>query len=100
MDLSELKIPIASSQNRCKVIMTDRSKSYRRVKNANQEGTKSFELSTLTETEPWIFFQKKVGKIFNSIGGEILRLAKSIASRCGGFPLALEIIVMENYFET
>ena len=62
VDLSELKIPIPSSQNRCKVIMTDRSKSYRRVKNANQEGTKSFELSTLTETEPWIFFQKKVGK--------------------------------------
>ena len=93
VDLMSMRIPIPSSQNGCKVIMTGRSKSYCLIKGVHvKDATQSFELSILTESEAWIFFQRKVGKNLDSEGTEIARLAKSVASRCGGLPLALEIV--------
>ena len=46
----------------------------------------------MNELEAWIFFQRKVSKVFYYEGEEIVRLAKSVVRRCGGLPLALEIV--------
>ena len=39
-----------------------------------------------------MLFQSKVCQDSDSEGGEIMRLAKTVARRCNGLPLALEII--------
>ena len=46
----------------------------------------------MNESEAWIFFQRNVGKDLDSEGEEIVRLAKSVVRRCGGLPLALEVV--------
>ena len=93
VDLMSMGIPIPSSANRCKVIMTGRSKSYCRIEHVDVKyGRRSFQVSTLNESEAWIFFQRKVGSDFDSEDEEIVSLAKSVARRCGGLPLALEIV--------
>ena len=93
VDLREMDIPIPSEANKCKVIMTGRSKSFCHISGVlPQYGKRSFEVSTLSESEAWIFFQKKVGEDLDSKGGETARLAKSVAKRCGGLPLALAIV--------
>ena len=94
IDLMNLGIPIPSSKNRCKVIMTGRSQSYCYIKHVNRSdaATRSFPVSALTELEAWIFFQRHIGRRLNSESGEISRLAKSMARKCGGLPLALEVL--------
>ena len=92
VDLREMGIPIPSIANKCKVIMTGRSKDDCHIATVDEEYGRSFEVSTLSESEAWIFFQRKVGKNLDSEGGDTARLAKSVAKRCGGLPLALEII--------
>ena len=92
VDLRKMGIPIPSIANKCKVIMTGRSKDDCHIATVYAEYGRSFEVSTLPESEAWIFFQRKVGKNLYSEGGDIARLAKSVAKRCGGLPLALEII--------
>ena len=72
--------------------MTGRSKSHCRVMQVNPNCTQSFEVAILTELEAWIFFQKKVGKNLEVEGEEIVQLAKSVAGKCSGLPLALEIV--------
>ena len=90
VDLTRIGIPIPSIENKCKVIMTGRSKDFCRIKDVLPEyGMRSFEVSTLTKSEAWIFFQKKVGNNLDSKGGEIAKLAKKVARRCDGLPLAL-----------
>ena len=93
VDLASMRIPLPSPENGCKVIITARSKSYCRIKNIDPKyKTRSFEVSTLTEPEAWMFFQSKVCQDLDSDGGEIMRLAKTVTRRCDGLPLALEII--------
>ena len=81
VDLSVLGILIPLSQSRSKVIMTGRSKSYCRVRHVDPNCTQSFEVALLTELEAWIFFQKKLDKNLERKGGEIVQLAKSVASK-------------------
>ena len=93
VDLPSMQIHIPSSENGCKVIMTGRSKSYCRIKHVHpKHRTRSLEVSTLTESEAWMFFQSKVCQDLDSEGVEITRLAKTVARRCDGLPLALEVI--------
>ena len=93
VDLASMRIPLPSPENGCKVIITARSKSYCRIKYIDPKyKTRSFEVSTLTESEAWMFFQSKVCQDLDSDGGEIMRLAKTVTRRCDGLPLALEII--------
>ena len=82
VDLMSLGIPTPSSMNKCKVIMTGRSISYCHIKHIDQLGaTRSFEVSGLSESEAWIFFQRNVGRNLNSEDGEISKLAKSVAKK-------------------
>ena len=92
VDLRKMGIPIPSIANKCKVIMTGRSKDDCHIATVDANYGRSFEVSTLSKSQAWIFFQRKVGKNLDSEGGDIARLAKSVAKRCGGLPLALEII--------
>ena len=94
VDLMSLGIPIPSSENRCKVIMTGRSKSYCYINHVDRSdpATRSFPISTLTESEAWIFFQRYIAGRLNFESGEISTLAKSMARKCGGLPLALEVV--------
>ena len=99
VDLMSWGIPIPSSKNRCKVIMTGRTISYCRIKHVVRlDATRSFMVLRLSDLEAWIFFQRNVGRHLNSEGGEIAKLAKSVANKCSGHPLALEVIgkSMEN----
>ena len=94
IDLMNLGIPIPSSKNGCKVIMISRSQSHCYIKHVDRSdaATRSFPISTLTESEAWIFFQRYVAGRLNFDSGEITRLAKSMAQKCGGLPLALEVV--------
>ena len=79
--------------------MMGRTMSYCRVKHVDRlEGTRSFEVLGLSESEAWIFFQRNVGRNLKSEGGEIAKLAKSMANKWSGHPLALEVVgkSMEN----
>ena len=99
VDLMSWGIPIPSSENKCKVIMTGRSRLCCRIRSVNRlDATRSFEVLGLSESEAWIFFQRNVGRNLNSEGGEIAMLAKSVANKCSGHPLALEVVgkSMEN----
>ena len=99
VDLRSWGIPIPSFENRSKVIMTGRTISYCRVKHVDRlDGTRSFEVLGLSESEAWIFFKRNVGTNLKSEGGEIAKLAKSMANKCSGHPLALEVVgkSMEN----
>ena len=46
----------------------------------------------MTESEAWMLFQSNVYQDSDFEGGEIMRLVKTVARRCNGLPLALEII--------
>ena len=99
VDLRSWGVPIPSSENRCKVIMTGRSISHCRIKHVvGLDATRSFMVLGLSESEAWIFFQRNVRRNLNCEGGEIARLAKSVANKCSGHPLALEVVgkSMEN----
>ena len=99
VDLMSWGIPIPSFESRSKVIMTGRSKSFCRIKHVVRlDATQSFEVSGLSKSEAWIFFQRNVGRNLNSEGREIAKLAKSVAKKCSGHPLALEVVgkSMEN----
>ena len=92
VNLEEMGIPVPYEANQCKVIMTGRSKHDCHTMKVYPEYGQSFEVLTLVESEAWISFKRIVGKNLDSEGGDIARLAKSVAKRCGGLPLAIEII--------
>ena len=90
MDLMSIGI----QKDRCKVIMTGRSKSNCRITYVDPtDATQFIEVPTLTESEAWIFFQSIVGTGgLDTEGGELAKLAKSVANRCRGIPLSLEAV--------
>ena len=92
VNLEEMGIPVPYEANQCKVIMTGRSKHDCHTMKVYPEYGQSFEVLTLVESEAWISFKRIVGKNLDSEGGDIARLAKSVTKRCGGLPLAIEII--------
>ena len=93
VDLLKMGIPLPSKENKCKVILTTRDKSYCRIRNVDANNSTQFlEMALLSEFEAWNFFESNVGRDLDQEVGEIIILAKNMVKRCGGLPLALRTV--------
>ncbi|CAA6668725.1 unnamed protein product [Spirodela intermedia] len=91
LNLHDVGVPTPCAENKCKIILTSRSKSV-----CCKMGTprKLLEVEPLSESEAWILFKKNVGGDvdLDQRDQEICRHAKAVAKKCGGLPLALKIV--------
>ncbi|KFK40580.1 hypothetical protein AALP_AA2G014600 [Arabis alpina] len=88
VDLTEIGVPFPTTKNGCKVAFTTRSQDV-----CAHMGVKDpMEVQCLGETEAFDLFQKKVGKTILGSDPEILDLARKVAKKCSGLPLALNVI--------
>ncbi|CAA7405622.1 unnamed protein product [Spirodela intermedia] len=91
LNLHHVGVPTPCAENKCKIILTSRSKSV-----CCKMGTprKLLEMKTLSESEAWILFKKNVGGDvdLDQRDQEICRHAEAVAKKCGGLPLALKIV--------
>ncbi|CAH8313074.1 unnamed protein product [Eruca vesicaria subsp. sativa] len=88
VDLSEIGIPVPTTQNRCKVAFTTRSQEVC----ARMGVENPMEIKCLKENEAFGFFQKKVGQTTLRSDPEIPELARIVAKKCRGLPLALDVV--------
>ncbi|RID79785.1 hypothetical protein BRARA_A02495, partial [Brassica rapa] len=85
VDLVEIGIPFPTTQNRCKVAFTTRSKAIC----AHMGVEEPMEVKCLSEDDAYDLFQKKVGQITLRSDPGIPELARKVAKKCSGLPLAL-----------
>ncbi|XP_006300767.2 probable disease resistance protein At1g61300 isoform X1 [Capsella rubella] len=88
VDLEAIGIPSQTRENGCKVAFTTRSRGV-----CGQMGDDDpMEVHCLKEDEAWELFKKKVGE--NSLRKDpgTVELAKRVAEKCHGLPLALSVI--------
>ncbi|KFK40143.1 hypothetical protein AALP_AA3G336200 [Arabis alpina] len=88
VDLTEIGVPFPTTRNRCKVAFTTRSQDVC----AHVGVEDPMEVQCLGENEAFDLFQKKVGKTTLGSDPEIPYLAKIVARKCSGLPLALNVI--------
>ncbi|CAN7026037.1 unnamed protein product [Brassica oleracea var. botrytis] len=88
VDLAEIGIPIPTTQNRCKVAFTTRSQEVC----ARMGVENPMEIKCLEENDAFGFFQKKVGQTTLGSDPEIPKLARVVARKCRGLPLALDVV--------
>ncbi|KAL1215122.1 putative disease resistance protein [Cardamine amara subsp. amara] len=88
VDLADIGVPFPTRQNECKVAFTTRSQDVC----ARMRAEYSMEVQCLAENEEFDLFQKNVGHITLGSDPEILDLAKIVAKKCSGLPLALNVI--------
>ncbi|KFK40578.1 hypothetical protein AALP_AA2G014400 [Arabis alpina] len=88
VDLTEIGVPFPTTQNRCKVAFTTRSQDVC----AHMGIEDPMEVQCLGENDAFDLFQKKVGRITLRSDPEILDLARIVARKCSGLPLALNVI--------
>ncbi|CAA7034235.1 unnamed protein product [Microthlaspi erraticum] len=88
VNLAEIGIPFPIAKNRCKVAFTTRSQDV-----CSRMGVEDpMEVQCLADNDAFDLFQKKVGQITLGSDPEILSLAKVVARKCRGLPLALNVI--------
>ncbi|KAL1211025.1 putative disease resistance protein [Cardamine amara subsp. amara] len=88
VDLAEIGVPFPTTQNKCKVAFTTRSQAV-----CTSMGAKPIlEVQCLAENEAFDLFQKKVGKATLESEPGISDLARIVAKKCSGLPLALNVI--------
>ncbi|CAH8353018.1 unnamed protein product [Eruca vesicaria subsp. sativa] len=88
VDLVEIGIPFPTTQNRCKVAFTTRSKAV-----CTHMGVEEpMEVKCLSEKDAFDLFQKKVGQITLRSDPGILELARKVSKKCCGLPLALNVV--------
>ncbi|AAG12572.1 resistance to Pseudomonas syringae protein 5 [Arabidopsis thaliana] len=88
VNLKAVGVPYPSKDNGCKVAFTTRSRDV-----CGRMGVDDpMEVSCLQPEESWDLFQMKVGK--NTLGShpDIPGLARKVARKCRGLPLALNVI--------
>ncbi|CAA7044019.1 unnamed protein product [Microthlaspi erraticum] len=85
---TEIGVPFPAPENGCKVVFTTRRQDV--CKRMGVEDP--MEVKCLAEKEAFDLFQKKVGERTLGSDQEIPELAKDIARKCGGLPLALNVI--------
>ncbi|CAF2075757.1 hypothetical protein Bca52824_086841 [Brassica carinata] len=88
VDLVEIGIPFPTTQNRCKVAFTTRSKAIC----AHMGVEEPMEVKCLSEDDAYDLFQKKVGQITLRSDPGIPELARKVAKKCCGLPLALNVV--------
>ncbi|CAA7015008.1 unnamed protein product [Microthlaspi erraticum] len=88
VDLTEIGVPFPTTQNGCKVAFTTRSQEV-----CDRMGVEDpMEVQCLADNEAFDLFQKKVGQRTLGSHPEIPELARIVAKKCCGLPLALDVI--------
>ncbi|EOA34115.1 hypothetical protein CARUB_v10021615mg [Capsella rubella] len=88
VELAEIGVPDPRSQKGCKVAFTTRSQDV-----CGRMGVENpMEVRCLDETDAFDLFQKKVGETTLGSDPGIPELARTVAKKCCGLPLALNII--------
>uniref|UniRef100_A0A1J3HJE6 Putative disease resistance protein n=1 Tax=Noccaea caerulescens TaxID=107243 RepID=A0A1J3HJE6_NOCCA len=88
VDLTEIGVPFPTTQNKCKVVFTTRSQEV-----CSRMGVEDpMEVQCLAENEAFDLFKKKVGERTLGSDPEIPGLARKVAKKCCGLPLALSVI--------
>ncbi|CAA7405563.1 unnamed protein product [Spirodela intermedia] len=59
---------------------------------SSQTEEEKWEVTTLNDSQAWILFQNKVGRNLDHDSSAVYQHAKAIVRKCGGLPLALEIL--------
>ncbi|XP_010418252.1 PREDICTED: probable disease resistance protein At1g63360 [Camelina sativa] len=88
VELAEIGIPIPTPQNRCKVVFSTRSQDVC----ARMGVEKPMEVQCLADNDAFDLFEKKVGQTTLVSDPEIPELAREVAKKCCGLPLALNVI--------
>ncbi|KFK28025.1 hypothetical protein AALP_AA8G462000 [Arabis alpina] len=87
VDLTEVGVPFPSRENGCKIVFTTRLKEI-----CGRMGVDSdMEVRCLAPDDAWDLFAKKVGDITLRSHPEIPTLARTVAKKCRGLPLALNL---------
>ncbi|XP_011079109.1 uncharacterized protein LOC105162710 isoform X1 [Sesamum indicum] len=86
LDLEKVGIPLHKHKGSCKILITSRLKDVCLAMGANA----IFAVQSLTEEEAWSLLRKIVGVSMDS--SDIYPLARSVAQKCKGLPLALNVI--------
>ncbi|KAK8350659.1 hypothetical protein V6Z11_A06G226400 [Gossypium hirsutum] len=85
VDLNQVGMPKPSQENGSKLIFTTRSLEVC----GEMEAQKKIKVECLVTEKAWELFRDKVGDETLNSHPNILNLAKQVAERCGGLPLAL-----------
>ncbi|XP_010473481.1 PREDICTED: putative disease resistance protein At1g63350 isoform X2 [Camelina sativa] len=88
VELAEIGIPVPTPQNRCKVVFSTRSQDVC----AHMGVEKPMEVQCLADNDAFDLFQKKVGQTTLGSDSGIPDLARIVAKKCCGLPLALNVI--------
>ncbi|CAN8312058.1 unnamed protein product [Cochlearia groenlandica] len=88
VNLAEIGVPYPTTENKCKVVFTTRSKEV-----CGQMGVGDpMEVKILDSDEAWKLFRSRVGNNTLESHPDIIDLACKVARECCGLPLALNII--------
>ncbi|KAL0652113.1 hypothetical protein Bca4012_094804 [Brassica carinata] len=88
VNLLTIGVPYPNIANRCKVAFTARPRDVCE----RMEVEDLIEVCCLCSDKAWELFQKKVGERTLKIHADIPDLAKQVAGKCSGLPLALNVI--------
>ncbi|CAF2082847.1 unnamed protein product [Brassica napus] len=88
VNLSAVGVPCPSTENGCKVVFTTRSRDVCGRMGVNDP----IEVTCLDSDKAWDLFKKKVGENTLESHTDIPKLARKVADRCCGLPLALNVI--------
>ncbi|CAF1925216.1 unnamed protein product [Brassica napus] len=88
VNLSAVGVPYPSTENGCKVVFTTRSRDV-----CGRMGVYDpIEVTCLDSDKAWDLFKKKVGENTLESHSDIPKLARQVAEKCRGLPLALNVI--------
>ncbi|EOA33621.1 hypothetical protein CARUB_v10019775mg [Capsella rubella] len=88
VDLEAIGIPFPTRENGCKVAFTTRSREV-----CGRMGDhEPMQVKCLKQDEAWELFKTKVGDNTLTRDPGIVKLARKVTEKCGGLPLALNII--------
>ncbi|KAG2268410.1 hypothetical protein Bca52824_062965 [Brassica carinata] len=88
VDIQRIGVPSPTRMNRCKVVFTTRSKEVCSEMRVDVE----MEVKCLASDEAWELFRMRVGDVTLESHPDIPEVARIIAQKCYGLPLALNVI--------
>ncbi|KAG7532365.1 NB-ARC [Arabidopsis thaliana x Arabidopsis arenosa] len=88
VDLAEIGVPYPQRENGCKIVFTSRSREACQRMMVDAE----VEVKCLVPNEAWDLFKEIVGEIALASHPDIAELARIVAVKCFGLPLALRVI--------